>query len=199
MTMLDVDTRPKVPMQAERSGRTPADLVAAARIDPLAWNDLLQRYGPMVRSIARAHRLSEADAADVTQTVWLRLVEHLGRLQQPGRVGAWLATTTRNEARRVVRLQARTTPVGDLESFVVAEQDADRPSSVEVDERDRSLRAAVASLPTQQRDLIMLLMSEVQPSYVEVSAKLGIPIGSIGPTRQRSLRSLRVKCLAAAL
>jgi RNA polymerase sigma factor (sigma-70 family) len=177
-----------------------AELVAAAAgaSDANAWEALVHRFGRMVFSIARSYRLSEADVADVSQTVWLRLVEHAGRLTQPERVGAWLATTTRNEALRVSRMAARTAPVADPDALGPVKAYDDEPP-VEAEERRTLLRTAVAGLPAHQRQLAQLLMSHTRPSYEEVSASLGIPVGSIGPTRQRTLRALRSKCISASI
>jgi len=174
-----------------------AELAAgAARSDAWAWEGLVNRYGRMVHSIARAHGLSEADAADVGQTVWLRLLEHLDRIRQPERVGGWLATTARNESLRVARQRQRTSLVDDLDLLALVDDTSDSVPAVEAEEQASHLRAALATLPCQQRDLLHQLMADPRPSYVEVSTRLGIPIGSIGPTRQRSLRALRSKCLA---
>ncbi len=174
-----------------------AELAAgAARSDASAWEGLVNRYGRMVHSIARAHGLSEADAADVGQTVWLRLVEHVHRIRQPERVGGWLATTARNESLRVARQRQRTSLVDDLDLLGLVDDTSDSVPAVEAEEQASLLRAALATLPCQQRDLLDQLMADPRPSYVEVSTRLGIPIGSIGPTRQRSLRALRSKCLA---
>ena len=173
--------------------------VAAAGSVPGAWEALTARYGRTIAGIARRHRLSEADVADVTQTVWLRLVEHLDRLREPQHVGAWLKTTARNEALRVARQRQRTSPVEDFDALGLQDETSDRLSPVEVEERDSSVRALVAGLPRHERAILQLLMSDPQPSYREVSENLGIPVGSIGPTRQRSLRALRHRCLAVAI
>jgi DNA-directed RNA polymerase specialized sigma24 family protein len=79
----------------------------AAVGEQAAWDALVDRFGPTVWAIARAHRLNPSDAADVSQTTWLRLVENLHRIEQPERVGAWLATTARRESLRVLRLASR--------------------------------------------------------------------------------------------
>src|SRR3954468_5004445 len=88
---------------------------AAADGDQEAWDALVDRFAGLVWSIARAHRLSAADAADVSQTTWLRLVEHLGRIRDPERVGAWLAATARHEGLRVIRPPRRFLAGGDVD------------------------------------------------------------------------------------
>ena len=177
---------------------TPGELaVAARRSEPGAWDALVRRYGRTVTAIARGRGLNEADAADVSQTVWLRLLEHLDRIRDPERIGGWLAKTAHHEAIRLGRQRQRTAPVDDLDALELVDDSADRLSGVEAEERNTGVRAALTTLPFRQQALLEMLMSDPQPTYVEVSANLGIPIGSIGPSRQRSLRALRTKCIAA--
>src|SRR5262245_62231501 len=91
-----------------------ADLVTRARDgDERAWADLVQRYLGMVHAICRGYRLSGADAAGVNQVVWLRLVEHLGRIRTPEAVGGWIAATARNECLRVLRAPDRSLAVDE--------------------------------------------------------------------------------------
>ena len=97
-----------------RSGEAVAGLVdAAAAGEQGAWNALVQEFVGLLWAVARAHRLCDADAADVVQATWLRLFEHLGRLHEPARVGAWLATTARRECLRTLREHGRAAPFGD--------------------------------------------------------------------------------------
>jgi len=192
--------RPTVGPEAE--GPTPGDLVhRAVTGDEAAWNALVDRFSGLVWSICRAHGLDRGDAADVSQTVWLRLVDHLGRIREPERVGAWLAATTRHECLRVSRVHRRTTPVADPEDL----EDAmgagiDEPvTGMAHDEKAAALWAVVETMPARSQALIRLLMADPPATYLEVAAGLGIPIGSIGPTRQRCLRTLRAKCVAAGI
>ena len=169
-------------------------LRAAADGDQRAWNALVSRFSGLVWSIARAHRLSASDASDVSQTAWLRLVENLGRIRDPDRVGAWLATTTRNECLRVIRRSGRQVPT-DMDI------DADPPDteSPMVDEgllsgeRDTALWEAFSSISERCQVLLRLLIADPPPSYEEIGAALGMPVGSIGPTRARCLDHLRRK------
>jgi len=197
MTLIELD--PLDNPATERPSDVAELAVGAARSDARAWEALVNRYGRMVHSIARAHGLGEADAADVSQTVWLRLVEHLGRIRQPERVGGWLATTARNESIRVARQRQRTLLMDDLDLLGLVDDASDAVPALEAEERATHLRAALATLPSPQRDLLHQLMADPRPSYVEVSTRLGIPIGSIGPTRQRSLHALRSKCQSARI
>jgi RNA polymerase sigma factor (sigma-70 family) len=166
-----------------------AELVrAAAEGDQVAWDELVDRYNGLVWSVARSHRLSHVDASDVVQTTWLRLVENLGRLQDPERVGAWLATTARRECLRILRFSTRQVVTDELpETPVNAQLDV----AMLTEERDRALWSAFDGLSERCQALLRLLVAEPAPSYDEVSAALDMPIGSIGPTRQRCLERLR--------
>jgi RNA polymerase sigma factor (sigma-70 family) len=163
---------------------------AAASGDQSAWNGLVQEFGGMIWAVARAHRLRDADASDVSQATWLRLLEHLGQLKDPARVGAWLATTARRECLRVLRENERRVLYGDdapeYESPDMAPADV-----VLLSERDEALRQSFDRLRASDRALLRLLMAEPRPPYEEIAAALDMPIGSIGPTRQRALERLR--------
>jgi RNA polymerase sigma factor (sigma-70 family) len=174
-----------------------AELVrAASKGDQRAWEGLIGRFNGLVWSVARAHGLSRADAADVSQTAWLRLVEHLHRLRDPERVGTWLAATARHEALRTLRRARRQLPVGDD-----AELDAELGrSGPPVDspeartlaaERSELLWRAFAALPPRCQTLLRVLMADPPPSYQQVAVAMDMPIGSIGPTRGRCLNRLR--------
>lgn len=164
---------------------------AAAAGDRRAWETLVGRFERLVWAVARAHRLSGADAADVVQTTWLRLVEHLDRVQDPERLGAWLATTARRECLRSLRSARREVPTDDGRLELVDDEELEvRISDAR---RDRALWAAFRKLPPRGQALLRLLASDPQPSYREISAALGMPIGSIGPTRARALEQLRAE------
>jgi RNA polymerase sigma factor (sigma-70 family) len=162
----------------------------AAAGDQRAWDLLVDRYQGLVWSVIRGHRLSGADAADASQTTWLRLVEHAATLKDPARVGAWLATTARRECLRILRGAGRQIPFGD---------DLPEPESVAPaldaallrDERDAELWTAFGRLPHRDQSLLRPLVAEPAPSYQEIARALDMPIGSIGPTRARSLERLR--------
>jgi RNA polymerase sigma factor (sigma-70 family) len=169
---------------------TAEQLHAAAAGDQHAWEAIVDRFSGLVWATARAHRLSRADAADVVQTTWLRLVEHLDRIRQPEALGAWLATTARNESLRLIRRGDRERPVDEPDLF-------EAPSNETLErqllssERDGMLWRAFATLSDRCKELIRLLVSDREPSYGEISAALGMPIGTIGPTRLRCLERLR--------
>jgi RNA polymerase sigma factor (sigma-70 family) len=181
------------------SGQEIAGLVrSAAAGDERGWEALVQEFGAMVWAVARAHRLRDADAADVAQTTWVRLLEHLGDLKDPARVGAWLATTARRECLRVIRRECLRV-IRHGVRHVQYEDDAPENASRDmppdevllVAERDRALWRSFSRLRPSDQALLRLLMANPRPSYEEISAVLEIPIGSIGPTRARALERLR--------
>lgn len=151
----------------------------------------MERFTPLVWATVRAHRLSDADAADVVQTTWLRLVEHLGQIKEPERIGAWLATTARRESLRVIAAGGRVSPTDQLDEIHDA---AHGPEEVAVRrDRDALLHRALGRLGDRCRVLLRLLAAEPAPAYEEISAILEMPIGSIGPTRGRCLEQLRAE------
>jgi RNA polymerase sigma factor (sigma-70 family) len=167
-------------------------VTAAANGDEQAWDQIVARYSGLLWAVGRAHRLNAADAADVVQTTWLRLVEHLPQIRNREGIGSWLATTARRECLRVLRSGARCQPSEEMQLLVDA--GADHPeldSALLTAERDAELWAAFSRLPDRDQALLRLLAVDSPPSYEEISAALGMPIGSIGPTRARSLERLR--------
>ena len=178
-----------------------ARLVAgAAAGDVAAWQDLVDAYVGLVWAITRAHRLREADAQDVSQTAWLRLVENVDRLDDPARVGAWLATTARRECLRVLRLSRRQLLAGEADELPDVEDPGDAVDEQLLrQEAGEEVRAALELLPDSCRSLLTLLVLDPPPSYGEVSAALGMPVGSIGPTRGRCLAKLRLLLDAARI
>jgi RNA polymerase sigma factor (sigma-70 family) len=172
----------------------PRLVAAAAAGEATAWHELVDRYTALVLSVVRRHRLQDDDAEDVVQTLWLRLVEHLGELREPAALPGWIATTTRNECLRVIRGR-RVIPASDpFEQRSAAgagvEQETLDTTMLEA-ERHEALLVALAELPDRQRALLTLLIEDPPVPYEEVSARLGIPVGSIGPTRARALARVR--------
>ncbi len=163
----------------------------AAEGSQAAWNDLVEGFSGLVWSVVRAHGLYGAEAADVCQTVWLRFVEHLRRLREPERAGAWLATTTRHECLRVLRRRGRTTAMADPPEIPDVSADADPGRRVVAGEEHHLLMAALADISGQCQQLLRLLLVDPPLSYDEISTLLDMPKGSIGPTRQRCLVRLR--------
>jgi RNA polymerase sigma factor (sigma-70 family) len=177
-------------------------LVARARSgETQAWNELVERYAPLISAICRRHRLDRVDAEDVSQSVWLRVVAQLDTIREPAALPGWIATTTRRECGRVVRaargphaasyaLDAENLPDGQAE---VAGQE------LLAAERRAALHEAFTDLPGAWQQLVTELTMDPPTPYAEVSARLGIPVGSIGPTRSRCLNRMRRYPAIAAL
>ncbi|MDQ6778134.1 MAG: sigma-70 family RNA polymerase sigma factor [Actinomycetota bacterium] len=163
---------------------------AASEGDEQAWGVLVDRFEGLVWATTRAHRLSQADAADVTQTTWLRLVENLDRINDPERLGGWLATTARRECLRHLRLRGRELQIDD-DSFLEAPSEEAAEDRLIVRERDDALRRAFGRIGERCQALLRMLSVPEPPSYEEIGAALGMPIGAIGPTRARCLDKLR--------
>lgn len=155
-----------------------------------AWNALVSEYNGLVWSVVRAHRLGDADAADVTQTTWLRLAEHVTDIRDPERLGAWLATTARHESLRLLRVGQRVVPTEEVDP----PDDMGTPAidhRLLTEERDTALWRAFETLSAQCQSLLRLLVADPAPSYEEIGAALGMAVGSIGPMRGRCLARLR--------
>ncbi|WP_078957936.1 RNA polymerase sigma factor [Streptomyces glaucescens] len=168
--------------------------------DAAAWKALVEGLSPLVWSVVRAHRLSDADAHEVYQTVWFRFAQHLGRIREPHKAGSWLATTARNESLKVIRGWQRLTPTDDPQLLDRVSEDRtpeqsllDAEEAAAQSERVRRLWQEFEELGERCRQLLRVLMASPPPSYQEVSAALGIAVGSIGPLRQRCLRRLRAR------
>jgi RNA polymerase sigma factor (sigma-70 family) len=173
-------------MEAESEHEDPyrsssiADLVAGARDgDERAWDEIVRRHTALVLARVREFRLSPQHAEDVAQTVWLNLLEHLDRLREPEALPGWISTTTRS------------IPVDPQGGRLDAQVTTDMDQGMVEAERYRALRDGLAELPAHQRELLVLLSSDPPLSYAEISARLGLPVGSIGPTRSRGLARLR--------
>jgi RNA polymerase sigma factor (sigma-70 family) len=169
------------------------DLVNAAGAgDKEAWNALVDRFLPLVTSVIAKYRLQASDADDVNQTVWLRLVERLGDVRDPRALPGWLAAIARNESLQVIRLRGRASPVDP--QWAPWERPDHRPeldNDLIREERAIALREAMGGLAPQRRELLRLLMVDPPMSYDQISVVLGVPRGSIGPTRARILDQLR--------
>ena len=165
----------------------------AADGDRQAWNRLVSQYGRLIWSITVRFKLSESDAADVVQTTWMRLIEHIDRIEHADRVGSWLAATARNECLRCLAAHKRVVLANqDVELDRPAEHGPEVDERLLADERAKTVREAMTRLPRRWQRLLELLMADPPVSYAEISDELGLPVGSIGPTRGRCLARLRV-------
>jgi len=181
---------------------TVCELVDRARGgDSEAWDELVERYAPLLWSICRKHRLGRSDADDVVQSVWLRLVDQLDKVREPAAQPGWLATTARRECLRVLcmshgpnaSMYAKDVETLPDERLGLAEQ------GLLAAERQAALREAFAQLPRCGQELISLLIADPPMPYADISARLGIPVGSIGPNRSRYLSKMRRHPAIAAL
>ena len=178
----------------------------AAEGDPAAWDAIVDEYAGLLWSVVRGFRLNEAQAADAVQTTWLRLVEHVADLREPAHLPGWLKTTAQRVCLHVIRQSSR-------EQLVDGDDDRgwgsdDRYDDAELDgpevtalrrEQQVLVRRALADLPDRHRELMELLVASPRLSYREISVRLGMPVGSIGPTRARILAHLRAALAPAGL
>jgi RNA polymerase sigma factor (sigma-70 family) len=175
--------------------------IRARNSERQAWDELVEQYAPLVWSICRRYRLSRADADDVGQSVWLGLLDHLASLRDPAALPGWLSTTTQRECGRVLRVARRPDAPGYAPGAedVVDERTPVAEQELLTAERHAALREAFAHLPPDGQRLIGILLQDPPVPYAEISAKLGIPVGSIGPNRRRCLEKLRRHTAIAAL
>jgi RNA polymerase sigma factor (sigma-70 family) len=174
----------------------------AADGDRSAWDEIVERYAPLVWSICARYRLSSHDAEDVGQTVWLLLVEQLGRLREPAALPGWLSTTTQRECLRVLRgalkhERACTTLNDDPQEYPDTTLEGAEEEII-ASERRVALRLAFDELSPGCQRLLSMLISDPPSSYAQISAALQIKIGSIGPSRARCLQRLRRSSALAA-
>lgn len=178
--------------------RRPAPVVleplvaAAARGDERAWAVLVERFGPRLMRVAQAHGLSRHEAEDAVQETWVRLLRNIERVREPSALGGWLTTTTRHESLRLRERAAREKPTADeLGADVVDVTHGEAEAQLDAAQSHEAVRLAVNALPPRHRALVRALFAEEEASYREIASRLDMPIGSIGPIRQRCLAQLR--------
>jgi RNA polymerase sigma factor (sigma-70 family) len=173
----------------------PADLVERMRAgNASAWREAVGQYEPLLRRIARQYRLSSQDVDDVTQVTWLRCLEHLDKLIQTDRFRAWLETICRRECLRLATRGRREVATGESAITDLVDRDGiQHDPSAEVLLRDNNARLnqAIVALPDRQRRVLRELLDRGDRNYHEVSSRVGVPVGSLGPTWQRALARLR--------
>lgn len=166
--------------------------------DRQAFDDLLRMVTPLLWHTARGQGIDQNAVEDVLQTVWMSLLRHAESVRDPRTVVKWLLTTTRREAWRVSRQQRAhlTNSVYDAEGEVTASlpaDESDQPDQVALrSHRQRLLWAHVQQLSPRCRELLRVIAFADRPDYAVVAESLGMPVGSIGPTRGRCLAKLRV-------
>ncbi|MET8009814.1 sigma-70 family RNA polymerase sigma factor [Streptomyces sp. NPDC005271] len=160
--------------------------------DQDCWNRIVERYAPLIWAIARSHRLSTADCADVSQATWLRVVQHLDKLRSHDRLTQWISTSARRESLKHLEKAGRSVPVGGAEAFDRPETSGEQPEDLALArERDDEVLSAFGSLTPKCQALLGLMVTDPPLSYDEISETLGMPRGSLGPIRSRCLAHLK--------
>jgi RNA polymerase sigma factor (sigma-70 family) len=179
------------------SDLTIEELITAADAgDHEAWDELVRRFQPLIASVCHRYRLRPDEGADVSQSVWLKVTEHLHRLREPRALPGWIKTTATRLALATLRSRQRLVPSEratdgtDSWGSVIVDDSAEGEELVLCDERRRAVRDGLGELSEQQRALLTMLVAEPRLSYGQISTNLGLPMGSIGPTRARLLRKL---------
>ncbi|MBL8928544.1 MAG: sigma-70 family RNA polymerase sigma factor [Kineosporiaceae bacterium] len=168
---------------------TPGELIAAAaRGEDAAWAELIGRHRHLVRTVCRRHGVVGPGAEDVAQTTWLALFVHIDRIHTPEGIAGWLRTTAARECLSLHRRAAREVLTGEVEP--PTEDGSPVEEHVEILRLCELIRRAVAGLGHRERALMELMLQPETPSYAEISRRLGMPLGAIGPVRQRALRHL---------
>jgi len=178
------------------------DLVSRARNgDKKAWDALVERYAPLIWSICSRQQLRGTEADDAGRSVWLQLIDHLDTISDPAALAGWLAATTRRECGRVARATQARCAAGPAPyaQTIPDEQAGTAEHELPAAERSAALREAFLHLPLSCRRLITMLIEDPPAPYAQISAKLGIPVARIGPTRSRCLDELRRHPAIAAL
>jgi RNA polymerase sigma factor (sigma-70 family) len=182
------------PADGRPAGGDAAALAALTRAacagDQQAWRTLFERFTPSLRAAARGFRLTAADTEDVVQATWLAAVAQIHKLHKPEAIGAWLLVTARREALRSLQRQLREHPTAEPPEPGTVDHTTPEETLL-AGERRQTLHAAIDQLPHRQRRLLTTILTRPDTSYADLSSDLQIPIGSIGPTRRRSLTRLR--------
>ena len=171
-------------------------ITAAVAGNQRAWAALYERYAPLVSAVCRRYRLAPSDVDDVSQVVWMRLVQNLGRPREPRALPGWIVTTGKHEALRVLELRRRTEPADPMidsrfDAGPAAAGAAEVDENLHRCEQRQAVHDGLRQLRPEHRQLLLMLTADPQIPYQEISRRLGIPTGSIGPTRARCLRKLR--------
>lgn len=163
--------------------------------DPTGLDDLVAVMTPVLWHVVRSYRLETEQAEDVIQTTWLALVRRCTTIIDTAAVGGWLTTTARREAWRSAKAAGRVMPAEDEELQPHLPRQGSAEAVVVEDDRRQRLWAAVDTLPERCRRLLRVVAFENRPDYASLAVDLGMPVGSIGPTRGRCLAKLRVALL----
>jgi RNA polymerase sigma factor (sigma-70 family) len=156
-----------------------------------AVGELVSELSPLLWQVARASGLSSADAEDVLQSVWLNLLANLDAIRTPGSLTSWLVTATRRQAWRVRAADRRQKPVDHEWLTAIPDAGADSEQHLIMKDEQRELWEALSSLPGRCQKLLRIVAFVPRPDYDDIAVRLGIPRGSVGPTRGRCLDKLR--------
>ncbi len=191
------DTVPDRPERVPDAASGPQDRQVLRRLqahDEQTWQAVMREHGPRLRRVGLSYRLSAQEVEDAVQSTWVSLLTHADQVRDPACLGAWLATSMRHECLRMLRRTGRRREqlVEDWAPYEpAAVDDADVTANIGREDVAAELWRLVGRLPARQRELIRMLDQAEQPSYADVSTSLAMPVGAIGPTRQRALRHLR--------
>jgi RNA polymerase sigma factor (sigma-70 family) len=154
-----------------------------------------EQYQPLLRWLARRCGLSAEDADDAVQLTWLRCLEHINQLSDAERLNGWLVAVCRRECIRLATKARAEVPFTDLKMAQLIDdrrQECDPCAEAALRDQYDRLYQAIAALPKRQRTVLIELLRREDQSYLTLSRRLGIPVGSIGPTRQRAVSRLRL-------
>jgi RNA polymerase sigma factor (sigma-70 family) len=189
-----MDDPQPVTVRADKPGRAArmADLLSAARAGSEdALGQIVNELSPLLWQVARSAGLSQGDAEDVLQTVWMRLITHLDGINDAGALTGWLVTTTKRESWRV-RAAGRKQLPADQDVFAeLPEKGPGSEEQVILEDQRRELWAAIGMLSRRCQELLRIMAFAPRSDYATVAAALGMRVGSIGPTRGRCLAKLR--------
>lgn len=167
--------------------------------DSQAWAVLVKRYSESLWQVTGTYRLDAASRKDVVQTVWLRLHHRIDSIRDPDRLIGWLVRVTRNECVNLIRQQSRCVDTGGDELIEPTTETPNPTQRLEQQQVERAVAAAFEQLDERCRQLLALLMAEPPIPYDEIGHLIGMPRGSVGPTRQRCLKKMRALAPIAEL
>lgn len=188
------------PTASNLANRAAAAFAAYQAGDRERMGELVDLLSPLLWHTARGQRLDQSSAEDVIQTAWIRLVEHADAILEPQAVLAWLITTVRRESWRLLRKDTRDIVTDELpepgQDVAATQQPLDPAVAAVLSESQRTLWGHIGVLSQRCQALLRLIAFVDRPDYTAVSDALGMPVGSIGPTRGRCLAKLRAALLA---
>jgi RNA polymerase sigma factor (sigma-70 family) len=178
-------------------------LGAARKGDEEAWEQIIDRYQSLINSISRRHQMASDDAHDVSQYVWMQLVNHIDNLRDTRALPGWISATTTHRCYEILRTCKRSVSVDplatglfDLITITAKKTESEGRCGVDDDllraEQHQAVREGLSELTQTQQQLLLLLVADPPVPYCEISRRMNLPIGSIGPTRARLLKKLQM-------